>query len=175
MNIRKHEWEIWMENPKKSKKSFNLFLKRKLIKKEKEKNFLSKSHLKKAEHNLDFVNFLIEKNKFSDWAIIGCYYSIYHAASAILAKAGYSSKKHLSTLCALIEIYYIKEKELNKEDIKLFSKSSLNKEKINYFVYAKQMREIANYSISEEFNKTKANELKSKTLDFLNKCREILD
>src|SRR3989339_563593 len=79
MNSKRYNWEIWIKNSDKLEKDFNFYLK--------------------------FVNFLLENNKFSDWAIAGCYYTIYHCALALLAKKGYSSKKHNSTLCALIKFY----------------------------------------------------------------------
>lgn len=37
------------------------------------------------------------------------------------------------------------------------------------------IRETASYGISEEFNKNEAIDLKEKTIQFLNKTREILE
>ena len=78
----------------------------------------------------------------------------------------------MATLCALIKFYY---GMLNKEDIKLVSVSSLEKEEVSYFVHAKEKRETASYGISEEYNKNEAIDLKEKTIQFLNKTREILE
>ncbi|HLD55360.1 MAG TPA: HEPN domain-containing protein [Candidatus Nanoarchaeia archaeon] len=176
MNSKRYNWEIWIKNSDKLEKDFNFYLKKEFIKVEKEQKFLSLSHLKKAEYNLKFVNFLLENNKFSDWAIAGCYYTIYHCALALLAKKGYSSKKHNSTLCALIKFYYEKSnKGLDEEDLQLISKSSLDKQEVSYFVEAKQKRELASYGISDEFNTNEAKELRKKTIEFINKCREILE
>ena len=161
-----------MENSKKVEDSFNFYIIKEMIKSEKEINYLSKSHLKKAEYNFKFINFLEENKSFYDWIIIGCYYAIYHCALALIIKKGYSSKNHLATLCALIKFYHDK---LNKEEIKLVSISSLEKEEVSYFVYAKEKRETASYGISEEFNKNEAIDLKEKTTKFLNKTREILE
>ena len=55
----KHIWAIWMENKKKSKKSFKSYLKNKMSKLEPERKYLSQSHIKKADSNLNFINFLI--------------------------------------------------------------------------------------------------------------------
>ena len=66
-------------------------------------------------------------------------------------------------------------KVLNKEEIELVSKSSLQKEEVSYFVYAKEKRETASYGISEEFNRLEAEDIHKKTVQFLNKCREILE
>ena len=67
-------WEIWINEAKKCKDSLNFFLYKRAIQKEKEKEFLTKSHIKKADYNLDFINFLKENKKFYDWIIVGCYY-----------------------------------------------------------------------------------------------------
>lgn len=42
-------------------------------------------HIEKAEHNLKFVT-TTEKNQFSDWILVGCYYTLYHAALGLLNK-----------------------------------------------------------------------------------------
>jgi len=164
-----------MEDPNKVERSFDFYLKKALIKKEKELIFLPASHLKKAEYNINFVNLLINSKKFYDWIIVGCYYAIYHSALALITKKGFSSKNHLSTLCALIKFYYSQDEILNKDEIELVSNSSLQKEEVSYFVYAKEKRETASYGISEEFNKSEAEDIYKKTIQFLNKCREILE
>lgn len=168
-------WQIWLEDVKEVEKSFNFYLKKEAIKQENENEFLPISHLKKAEYNLKFINFLNDNKVFYDWIIIGCYYTIYHSALALITKKGFSSKNHLATLCALIKFYYMGEKALSKEEIELVSKSSLEKEEVSYFAYAKEKRETASYGLSEEFNKIEAEDLLKKTIQFLNKCREILD
>jgi len=172
MKQKKFDWETWLEDAKKVERSFSFYIDKEIIKSEKETDYLSKSHLKKAEYNFKFINFLEENKSFYDWIIVGCYYTIYHCALALIAKKGFTSKNHLATLCALIKFYYGK---LDKEDIKLVSISSLEKEEVSYFVYAKEKRETASYGISEEFNKHESTDLKEKTIQFLNKTREILE
>jgi len=172
MKQKQFNWEIWLEDSERVERSFNFYLNKESIKTEKETSYLSKSHLKKAESNLKFINFLEEHNSFYDWIIVGRYYTIYHCALALISKKGYSSKNHLATLCTLIKFYY---DSLNKEDIKLVSISSLEKKEVNYFVYAKEKRETASYGVSEESNKNEAIDLKKKTIQFLNKTREILE
>jgi hypothetical protein len=92
----------WIHNKEKLEECYNFYLKKKLIKKIKSSKNLSLSHLEKCEHNLEFVNFLTSNNKFSDWCIVGLYYSIYHISLALLTKKGFSSKNHLATLCCLM-------------------------------------------------------------------------
>ena len=59
--------------------------------------------------------------------------------------------------------------------MELVYRVSLEKEEISYFSQAKEKRETASYGLNEEFNKKEAEELKDKTVQFLNKCREILE
>ena len=182
---KKFDWQIWLDKPEEVESSFKFYLKKEMIKQEKETKFLSISHLKKAEYNLRFVNFLIDEKRFYDWVIVGCYYTIYHSALTLITKKGFSSKNHLATLCALIKFYYQekgsnqgkeeKEKTLTKEEIELVSISSLEKEEVSYFAQAKEKRETASYGLNEEFNKIEAEDLLKKTIQFLNKCREILE
>jgi uncharacterized protein (UPF0332 family) len=173
-NIKKSEFpEIWMKNTEKCKTSFDFYIKKELIKQEQEKEYLSNSHLKKADYNLDFLNFLFDNKKFYDWIIVGCYYSIYHSALALLAKKGYSSKNHLATLCALIHLYY--KENLDEQDIELISRASLEKQEVSYFVEAKEKRETASYGISQEFNKSEAQSLRDNTISFVNKVKRILE
>lgn len=174
------KWEKWIENKEECKQAFEEYLKEGTIKQEEEKEDLTKSHKKKSDYNLDFINNLLNKKKFYDWVIVGCYYAIYHASLALLSVKGYSSKNHLATLCALIHFYYEEpedeeEKKLNKEDIELVAKISLDKEKVVYFVEAKNKRETASYGVSEEFSKNEAEKLKVKTIIFVNKVKEILE
>lgn len=183
MSSKKFNWAVWLENPAEVEKSLKFYLKKGVLKSESENQFLPISHLKKAEYNLKFINFLNDSKKFYDWIITGCYYTIYHSALALITKKGYSSKNHLATLCALIKFYYIpkkqqdkeKEKSLSKEEIELVSISSLEKQEVAYFTEAKDKRETASYGLSEEFNKTEAEDLLKKTILFLNKTREILE
>jgi uncharacterized protein (UPF0332 family) len=175
MKKTKFDWKIWLDNKKELENSFKLFIKKEIIKEEKENKFLSKSHLKKAEDNFRFSNFLKDNNKFYDWIIVGCYYTIYHSSLALITKKGLSSKNHLATLCTLIKVYYNPNKELSKEDIELVSKSTLEKQEICYFMDVKEKREIASYGISEDSNKEESEILLKKTIIFLNKTREILE
>jgi len=170
------EWELWIQNKEKCEKAFNRYLDRGIIKLETEKESLSNSHLKRTNYNIDFVNTTINQGKFYSWAIVGCYYSIYHAALSLLSIKGYSSKNHSATLCALIYLYLDHEKaKLTEEDIKLIAKSSIEKQEVSYFVEAKKQREAASYGISETFTKNESIELRRNTILFVNKVKEILE
>ena len=174
---KKLTWKIWMENKKKCENSFKFYLRKGMIKEEEEKEHLSKSHINKADSNLDFINSLLKGKRFYDWVIVGCYYAIYHASLSLLSIKGYSSKNHFTTLCSLIYFYYSSledDSKLNKEDVELIIKSSIEKQEVSYFVEAKNKRETASYGIQES-NKQDAEELRKKTILFINKVKQILE
>ncbi len=110
--------------------------------------------------------------KYSDWALVGCYYASYHAALALLLQKGVSSKNHDATLCLLIKYYY--QKDLTQEDFELLNFVYLDNQDILFYVESKQEREKASYSSQIEFDKKKISELVMKTVLFVNKCKEIL-
>src|SRR3989344_4049516 len=129
-------------------------------------------HIQKAEHNLAFTQDAV-KQGYSDWAVVGCYYTSYHIALALLLNKGFSSKNHDATLCVLIKHYY--GKELSKEDIELINRIYLDNNDILFYVQSKQEREKASYSSQIVFDKKLVNELKIKTLLFVNKGKDIID
>ena len=178
-STRKFDWQEWLKDETLCKKEFDLFIKRNIIKPTNETIHLKNSHLSKMEYNLIFVQSLLEKKQFYDWVIVGCYYTIYRAALALLAIRGYSSKRHESTLCALIRLWYNPNQKnaenLSEEDIKLIAESSLEKEEVSYFAEAKNKRETASYGIGEEFTKNGAEELYKQTIAFVNKVRKIME
>jgi len=174
---KKFDWKVWFENKNELENSFSFYLRKGAIAKETETENLSKSLMNRADSNLDFINFLEKNNQFYDWIIVGCYYAIYHASLSLLSRKGFSSKNHLASLCALIKFYYsgTENVSLTKEDIELVSKSSLEKQEITYFAEAKEKRETASYTPSPSFTKLEAEDLKKKTIQFVNKCKEILE
>jgi len=53
-------------------------------------------HMKKARHNLEFLNEIREL--FSDWIVVVSYYAVYHASLALILSKGFFSKNHDATL-----------------------------------------------------------------------------
>lgn len=156
----KEIWEIWLEDEKRREKDFQKYLKNKKIKKETEIKELVQGHLSKADHNLKFVSSTLELKEFNDWAIVSAYYSIYHASLALCALKGYSTKDHLATLLILIKEFY--QKELNKEEIEMVSKTTIEKEEVLYYIEAKAERKKASYSTNIIFDEYKAEDLRKK-------------
>lgn len=130
-----------------------------------------KGHLMKADHNLKFVNDNIGLGYF-DWCITGCYYSVYHAALALIILKGYHSKNHDATLCILIKEYY--KRGVSAEEIELLNKFFLDYQEIVFYVQSKEKREDASYSTKIKFDKPLVNELRMKAALFVDKAKQII-
>ena len=127
-------------------------------------------HILKAEHNLTFVKDNIKLNHL-DWAITGCYYASYHAASALIMTRDYASKNHLATLLILTKEFY--KKELTREDIKNFAEL-LDYQDILFYVESKNKREDATYSTKILYTKEEAEQLRIKATLFVSKIKELI-
>jgi len=131
-----------------------------------------KGHILKSEHNLKFV---LDNMKlgYYDWCITGCYYAIYQIALALIRAKEIYSKNHDATLCLLAREYY--QEGITKEDIELINIFFLDYQDLLIYVHTKDKREEASYSSKYNFDKDKVEELRLKTIDFINKARGILD
>jgi len=131
-----------------------------------------KGHISKSEHNLKFV---LDNMKlgYYDWCITGCYYAIYQIALALIRAKEVYSKNHDATLCLLARDYY--QDGITKEDIELINVFFLDYQDLLIYVHTKDRREEASYSSKYNFDKEKVEELRLKTIDFINKARGILD
>ncbi|MFH1506256.1 MAG: DNA-binding protein [archaeon] len=147
------------------------YIDKKLLTKQEPHKIESGEHAVKADHNLNFAKNNI--NTYSDWAIVGCYYALYHIALALILKKGFSSKNHDATLCVLIKYYY--KKHLTEEDIMLLNEIYLDNQDILFYVQAKQEREKAAYSSKIFLDEKKTKELHLKTVLFVSKCKKILE
>ena len=128
-----------------------------------------KGHLEKARHNLSFLQDI--KAAYSDWMLVACYYAAYHAALALILSKRYFSKNHDATLCILIKEFYTQE--LSKEDILLLN--MFDAQDLLFYVESKQKREEASYSTRITFEMPEINNLKLKTMLFVNKAEKIIE
>ncbi len=160
-----------LENPKLVDEKIDLYIKNKILVKQEYDEAEVKGHVQKAEHNAAFIQDTL-KQDYTDWAVVGCYYASYHIAIALLLRKGFASKNHDATLCILIKYYY--DDELTKEDIQLINKTYLDNNDVLFYVQSKQEREKASYSSQIAFDKKLVQELRLKTLLFVNKGKEII-
>ena len=168
--MKEYDFKKLINNPEIIEEKINEFIENNaLFKQEVDKEEI-KGHIIKAENNLRFVATIAEK-KFFDWAIIGCYYTCYHAALALIQTRGYTSKNHLATLCVIIKEFY--KKELTREDIEILSKF-LDYEDVLFYVETKNKREDATYSTKTLFDKKEIERLRIQATMFVNKIKDIL-
>ena len=121
---------------------------------------LAKGHIDKADHNLIVMTDL-NRLGHSDWVVIVAYYSMYHAATAILSRIGLDSKDHATT-AAILEYFFgekiekslldkfneLKEKKDKLESIKIEERY------IDYLWKTKKARESIQYGIATTYKET---------------------
>lgn len=158
-------------NPEFLKKKINFYEKHGIIQKVPFDLEEIKGHIQKSEHNLKFV-FDNMKLGYYDWCITGCYYAIYQIALSLIRAKQVYSKNHDATLCLLARDYY--KEGITKEDIELINIFFLDYQDLLIYVHTKDKREEASYSSKYNFDKDKVEELRIKTINFINKARGIL-
>lgn len=178
------DWTVWLKDARKCEEWLNDYKDRWVLRPEYSRT--PKDFLEKAKHNVSFANWLMEKHKdeipaifgekenFYDWAVTAFYYAIYHAALALVAKSGLSSKSHSATLCAVICNYYHKSKKLDKNDVEILGQSSIGVEDVEAFSTTKSMRERASYGMSKNFELMLAVDAKKNAETFLSKAGKLL-
>lgn len=182
MKSRAPDWQLWIRDEKECKEWMEQYLRKRVLKAE---TRMPGDFMKKAEHNLSFSNWLIDKHNdeiprifghgenFYDWVIVSFYYSIYHAALALISKFRTSSKSHSATLCAVIYHYYHKSKSLTREDVELLGEY-LGEDDIESFARTKSLRERASYGVSVNFELMLVDEARRNAENFIEKARRIL-
>ena len=116
---------------------------------------------------------LYESASFYDWIVIVSYYAMYNASLALLARLGYRSLSHSSTIRALEE-FYVKKNLLREEDITMLNNALLTKEEIENISDAKLNREKAQYDITGKMSKNMANNTMINAKEFIAKCDDIV-
>jgi|SRR3989344_2147646 len=180
--MKKPDWKIWIKDKKETEIWLKRYFKKEILKKSVDDSSL---YLRRAEHNLSFAGWLIEKHNkeipeifgkenFYDWVINIYYYAIYHASLALISREKYESKSHLATLSFLIYYHYHLQNSLNKRDIDLIV-SSLNKEDIETLGFSKELREKASYNVHESFERELVINTRKQAIDFINKIKSILE
>jgi uncharacterized protein (UPF0332 family) len=100
------------------------------------------------------------RNSFEEadykWAIVQAYYSMFHAARALIYSKGYREKSHRACLVALKEFFF----------------DALGEERIDDFEEAMDLRESADYGSA--YTDEDARNLVAKAQEFLENVRRIL-
>lgn len=160
----------WLCNLKMLEKGYTFYERKNIIRRISSRKNLIEAHIEKSDYNLEFVYFLLKNNQYFDWAVVGLYYSLYHASLSLLAKKGYTSKDHSATLCFLIKHF----SEFSAQDFHLYSTLLLRKDEITFYTTLKKERQLASYATNQIFTKEYAEELQRKTISYTNKVKMIL-
>ena len=156
-----------IENENFLNKKIGYYFNKKILSKSSSK-YEIKGHLEKSRHNLDFLSEI--KPRFNDWMLIACYYAVYHSALALILTKNYTSKNHDATICILIKEFY--KKHLSKEDIEILNMFDI--QDILFYAESKNKREEANYTTKTKFDLNEVNNIKLKTILFVNKAEKII-
>ena len=129
---------------------------RKLLKIKPDRKLVTKE-MKGAEYDLRRAQESLDK-KDTKWATVQAYYSMFHAARALLYSKGYREKSHTALRIALKELFE--------------APAQLDSESIRSFEYAMDMREEADYRL--EFSESSAIELLDEAKGFLEMAKQVL-
>jgi uncharacterized protein (UPF0332 family) len=113
-----------------------------------------------AEENLNEARILFE-NKMYKGAVSRAYYSMFHAAQALLLTKDITPKKHVGVL-----------KTIGMEFV---NKGLLDKTYSKYYKYAFDIRHKVDYEAKFKVSEELADELIEDAEEFLEKIKEILD
>ena len=113
--------------------------------------------LEGAQYDLNGAKNSLEREDYK-WATVQGYYSMFHAARALLYTTGYREKSHRALVTALNELY-VKTGKLESDHLENLK-------------HAMDLREEADYSMT--FSETGARELARYAETFLTRVKEIL-
>ncbi len=178
---KREDWVDWLGDKAKCDLDFELYERRKKLVFRPTGDWVTR-YVRKSDHNLDFANFTLKfqdegffgTERFYDWAITAFYYSIYHSALALLAKANLKSNDHTATLCAMTKLYYHKDRKLTQKEIGTLAGANIGEDELQKFIEAKGLRERASYDASAIFEKSMAELARRDAISFVNKAKDIL-
>jgi len=109
---------------------------------------LSEKELNEARYDFGKAEMAFNEEDYK-WCIVKCYYSMFHAAKAILFKLGYTEKKHIAVLIVLEELN--KQGKLESRFITNFKASMSARQDADYhYSYSKETAEHE-ITIAKEF------------------------
>ena len=157
-----------------------------VLSRDKNEKILAEDYLDKARHNLIVMNNSLkistnEKvktelklaknfNQF-DWAVIQCYYAMYMAALACLAKIGLKSRDHSATSFAL-EFFFVHKGLLEKKYLDMLNKvmsASLEKRFVDIIIRTRKRRMTAQYDAGAFIQKQEAESVEKDAKIFIDR------
>lgn len=166
------ELEKLIDNKSLLDSKINFYLSKGVLKKQEIDRDEIKGHIEKAKHNLFFVTNL-KDSVFGDWLIAGCYYALYHSTLALILSKGYSSKNHNATLCITVKEFY--EKGIEFLELEMLNKFFILSNDLVFYAEVKEKRKEASYSTKIVFDKEELEDMRHKTILYINKIKNILN
>jgi len=128
-------------------------------------------HIKKAEHNLAVMEYLI-RGGFNDWAIHASFYAHYHCLLAILQKFGYESRNQECTFAAIE--YFIEQGKINLEKTDIHKIFAVDKHDKLEEADIVDLRERFQYGTETSYEERRIRELLKQAKEFIEKTKSIL-
>ncbi len=128
----------------------------KIVRIEKDKRIMQKE-IDSAKYDLRMAEESLERKDFK-WSIIKAYYSMFHAAKALLFSKGYREKTHFCLMIAVKELF-VNTGKIEEKYLKNFREAMI-------------LREEADYEF--KFSEDGAIETVENAKEFLNRIEDIL-
>jgi len=105
---------------------------------------LSEKELYEAKYDIEKAKKALEENDYK-WSIIKSYYSMFHAAKALLFNLGYKEKKHIGIIAVL------EKQDIESRFVNDFKAAMSAREDADYqYVYSKEIA-LYEYEIAKDF------------------------
>ncbi len=128
-------------------------------------------YIKKAEHNLIVMEYLM-RGGFNDWAVQASFYAHYHCLLAVLQKHGYESRNQECTFAAIE--YFIEKGMIALEKVDLYRVFNMDRHDQLSEVDIVDLRERFQYGTETQYEARKIEELLQQTLQFIERIKTIL-
>ncbi len=147
---------------------------------------LAANYMSKARNNIVTMELLSKSTNFKDvlslpedynpdeWVVVAGYYSMYMAASSVLATIGYRSENHSATIAAMEE-FFVKKRLLERIYLDAINKIAVRKEEIEELSKIRDRRETAQYSVTKQTTHEIAEDTKIEVHKSVDRMEQLLD
>lgn len=130
----------------------------------------SEAHVKKAESDLQTMQYLFDGNK-TDWVASTAFYAMYHILLALLHKLGYESRNQECTINAIEHFMEEGLISLEQEYIDMIRLAQEQETKRD----AKTVREEYQYGSETSMEVSLCNQLMEKARKFVDRVKEVIE
>ena len=130
----------------------------------------SKAHLKKAESNLETMQYLFDGAK-TDWVASAAFYAMYHALLALLSKIGYESRNQECTINVIENFMKTGAISLEPEYIDMIRLAQEQEDKQD----AKTIREQYQYGTETVMKNNLCLQVMENARKFVDRVKEVIE